>query len=128
MKLFVSASPSLCADKANACFILNHNKELPVRLIRFINLGLINLINRTSSSSSSLKNNAILRFKHLMFQRMDCKGSPNPTTMYVEGCLTKVIDFLREDAVYVGTAAVIIALIMVSIVDSRYLCEYLYYE
>lgn len=45
-------------------------------------------------------------------KRMDCKGSPNPTTMYVEGCLSKVIDFLREDAVYVGTVAVIIAMIM----------------
>ncbi|KAF9801378.1 hypothetical protein SFRURICE_016761 [Spodoptera frugiperda] len=46
-------------------------------------------------------------------ERMDCKASPNPTTMYVEGCLTKVTDFLREDAVYVGTVAVIIALIMI---------------
>ncbi|XP_022829687.1 tetraspanin-9-like isoform X1 [Spodoptera litura] len=46
-------------------------------------------------------------------KRMDCKASPNPTTMYVEGCLSKVTDFLREDAVYVGTVAVIIALIMI---------------
>lgn len=52
-----------------------------------------------------------------MLQRMDCKASPNPTTMYVEGCLSKVIDFLREDAVYVGTAAVIIALIMVIVTN-----------
>ncbi|KOB51908.1 Tetraspanin, partial [Operophtera brumata] len=32
--------------------------------------------------------------------RLDCKGSPNPTTMYMDGCLNKVIDFLREDAAY----------------------------
>ncbi|KAM3968352.1 tetraspanin-9 [Aphomia sociella] len=45
-------------------------------------------------------------------KRLDCKASPNPTTMYVDGCLNKVVVFLREDAVYVGAAAIVVALIM----------------
>lgn len=45
-------------------------------------------------------------------KRLDCKSSPNPTTMYVDGCLMKVIDFLREDALYVGVVAVVVAIIM----------------
>ncbi|KAJ0179540.1 hypothetical protein K1T71_005252 [Dendrolimus kikuchii] len=45
-------------------------------------------------------------------KRLDCKSSPNPTTMYVDGCLSKVTDFLREDAIYVGAAAIIVACIM----------------
>ncbi|XP_026748157.1 tetraspanin-9-like isoform X2 [Galleria mellonella] len=45
-------------------------------------------------------------------KRLDCKASQNPTTMYVDGCLNKVVDFLREDAVYVGAAAIVVALIM----------------
>ncbi|CAK1544697.1 unnamed protein product [Leptosia nina] len=46
-------------------------------------------------------------------KRLDCKYSPNPTTMYMDGCLNKTIDLLREDAVYVGAVAIIVALIMV---------------
>ncbi|XP_021204859.2 tetraspanin-9-like isoform X2 [Bombyx mandarina] len=45
-------------------------------------------------------------------KRIDCKSNQNPTTIYVDGCLDKVIEFLREDAVYVGTAAIIVAIIM----------------
>ncbi|XP_053599936.1 leukocyte surface antigen CD53-like isoform X2 [Plodia interpunctella] len=45
-------------------------------------------------------------------KRRDCRASPNPTTMYVDGCLDKVVDFLRQNAVYVGVAAIIVALIM----------------
>ncbi|KAJ2950392.1 hypothetical protein O0L34_g8636 [Tuta absoluta] len=45
-------------------------------------------------------------------QRLDCRSSPNPTTMYTEGCLNKTVDFLREDAIYIGVVAVIVALIM----------------
>lgn len=45
-------------------------------------------------------------------QRLDCKSSPNPTTMHLDGCLSKVIDFLREDAIYVGVVAIVVALIL----------------
>lgn len=45
-------------------------------------------------------------------QRLDCKSSPNPTTMYVDGCLSKLTDFLREDAVYVGGTAIAVAFVM----------------
>ncbi|CAG9563342.1 unnamed protein product [Danaus chrysippus] len=46
-------------------------------------------------------------------QRRDCKYSQNPTTMYMDGCFNKTVDLLREDAAYVGTVAVVVALIMV---------------
>ncbi|XP_047517873.1 leukocyte surface antigen CD53-like isoform X2 [Pieris napi] len=46
-------------------------------------------------------------------KRLDCRYSPNPTTMYMDGCLNKTIDLLREDAAYVGAVAIIVALIMV---------------
>ncbi|XP_045492121.1 leukocyte surface antigen CD53-like isoform X2 [Colias croceus] len=46
-------------------------------------------------------------------KRLDCKYSPNPTTMHMDGCLNKTIDLLREDAAYVGAVAIIVALVMV---------------
>ncbi|XP_045487952.1 leukocyte surface antigen CD53 isoform X2 [Pieris rapae] len=46
-------------------------------------------------------------------KRLDCRYSPNPTTMYMDGCLNKTIDLLREDAAYVGAVAIIVALVMV---------------
>ncbi|KAL4709363.1 hypothetical protein ACJJTC_007095 [Scirpophaga incertulas] len=45
-------------------------------------------------------------------KRQECRSAPNPTNMYMDGCMSKVIEFLREDAVYVGAAAVVVALIM----------------
>ncbi|XP_023942148.1 leukocyte surface antigen CD53 [Bicyclus anynana] len=46
-------------------------------------------------------------------KRRDCKYSQNPTTMYMDGCYSRTVDLLREDAVYVGAVAIIVALIMV---------------
>ncbi|CAG9792180.1 unnamed protein product [Diatraea saccharalis] len=45
-------------------------------------------------------------------QRQECQSTPNPSNMYVDGCLNKAIEFLREDAVYVGAAAIVVAVIM----------------
>ncbi|KAI8440526.1 hypothetical protein MSG28_001774 [Choristoneura fumiferana] len=45
-------------------------------------------------------------------KRMDCKYSGNPATMYMDGCLPRTVDFLRENAVYVGVIAIIVAFIM----------------
>ncbi|CAH2092259.1 unnamed protein product [Euphydryas editha] len=46
-------------------------------------------------------------------KRQDCKYSQNPTTMYMEGCFSRTLELLREDAVFVGAVAIIVALIMV---------------
>lgn len=35
--------------------------------------------------------------------------------MHMEGCLKKTVDFLREDAVYIGVVAIFVAVVMVSI-------------
>ncbi|XP_048480935.1 CD151 antigen isoform X1 [Plutella xylostella] len=45
-------------------------------------------------------------------KRLDCKYSPNPTTMHMEGCLSKTEELLRGNAAYVGAVAVIVAFIM----------------
>ncbi|XP_061706340.1 tetraspanin-4-like isoform X1 [Cydia pomonella] len=45
-------------------------------------------------------------------KRMDCKYSGNPATMYMDGCLPQTVEFLRENAVYVGVIAIIVAFIM----------------
>ncbi|CAK1578689.1 unnamed protein product [Parnassius mnemosyne] len=45
-------------------------------------------------------------------KRLDCKSSPNPTTMYTDGCLEKAVNFLRENAVNVGATAIVTAIIM----------------
>ncbi|XP_075972153.1 tetraspanin 74F isoform X2 [Anticarsia gemmatalis] len=45
-------------------------------------------------------------------KRLDCKVSPNPTTMYMTGCRDKLMEFLRENAVYVGVVGVVVALVM----------------
>ncbi|XP_041972774.1 tetraspanin-9-like isoform X5 [Aricia agestis] len=46
-------------------------------------------------------------------KRQECTYAPNPTTMYMEGCHTRTVRLLREDAVYVGAVAVVLALVMV---------------
>ncbi|XP_072941652.1 tetraspanin-18B-like isoform X2 [Epargyreus clarus] len=45
-------------------------------------------------------------------KRLDCKSFQNPTTMYLDGCLQKTIELLRQDAMYVGVVAIIITILM----------------
>lgn len=51
---------------------------------------------------------------------MDCKYSSNPATMYMDGCLPRTVEFLRENAVYVGVIAIIVAFIMVCVEKIEY--------
>ncbi|XP_050672269.1 tetraspanin-9-like [Leptidea sinapis] len=46
-------------------------------------------------------------------KRLDCRSSPNPTTMHMDGCFHKTSEILREDAIYVGAVAIIVALTMI---------------
>lgn len=34
--------------------------------------------------------------------------------MYMDGCYSRTVELLREDAVYVGAVAIVLALVMVS--------------